>query len=386
LPLVGGLLVVVLVALLDYLTGPQLSFSLFYLAPVLGCAWWGGFPQGVLVALAGAVAWHAVDYVENPDQAPVIRLWNDVVLFSTLTLASSLAARLHAGMRRERHLARTDPLTGAANARTFYEAVVAEADRARRTGRPLTLAYLDLDDFKQLNDRQGHAAGDEALLEVVAVLHRSLRGPDLLARLGGDEFGLLLPETDGVGATTLLARLQELLLEAMNRRRWPVTFSIGSVTYLRLFEDVDRMIQQIDTLMYRAKRNGKGRIEHIVIRDERDLPSDGRREADRRATIRVLCDRAARVRRMGQDEDSEEFAVLRDISTCGIGLHLEKAFPPNTVIVVESLAPGSRTLLARVVHVTPADGGWLHGCVLSGRLDSSGMGGWVTSDMPEVAS
>jgi len=237
-----------------------------------------------------------------------------------------------------------------------------------------------------LNDRFGHRAGDEALVQMVRTIQANLRSGDVLARLGGDEFALLLPEVEPAGAAALLARLQEVLLEAMARQNWPVTFSIGAVTYLRLFEDVDGMVQQIDTLMYRAKRNGKGRVEHLVLRDERDLPRDGRREAERRATVRVLCDRAARVRQEGQDEDAEEFAVLRDISTSGIGLHLEKPFPPDTVIVVESVSPGSRTLLARVIHVTPADGGWLHGCVLSGRLDPKGLGGWVTSELPEVSS
>jgi len=165
----------------------------------------------------------------------------------------------------------------------------------------------------------------------------------------------------------------------------PITFSIGAVTHLRYFEDVDRMIQRVDTLMYRAKRKGKGRVEHTVVDHERDGGPDGDRETDRRATVRMLCDRAARVRRESQDEEHEEFAILRDISVGGVGLHLEKPFPPDTVIVVESVAPGARTLLARVVHVQPTDGGWLHGCVLSGRLDTKGFGGWLTSDVPEVA-
>src|SRR5262249_8957587 len=75
LPLATGLLLVAVVALLDYVTGPQLSFSLFYLGPVLACAWWGGFAQGVLVALAGSAAWHTVDVVEKPAFAPMVRLW-----------------------------------------------------------------------------------------------------------------------------------------------------------------------------------------------------------------------------------------------------------------------------------------------------------------------
>src|SRR5262245_23499634 len=130
--LTGGLFLAWLVALLDYLTGPHLSFSLFYVAPVVACAWWGGFPHGIFVALAGAVGWHFVDLLENPLLPPAAGVWNGVVRFCTLALAGSLVARLHAGVLRERCLARTDPLTGAANARTFYETAATEAERASR--------------------------------------------------------------------------------------------------------------------------------------------------------------------------------------------------------------------------------------------------------------
>src|SRR5947209_3726117 len=84
-------------------------------------------------------------------------------------------------------IAPTDALTGAANGRTFYECVTVEVGRARRLTRPLTLAYLDLDNFKQLNDRLGHAAGDQALMHFVQVVRQNLRNADVLARLGGDE-------------------------------------------------------------------------------------------------------------------------------------------------------------------------------------------------------
>src|SRR5207253_5185332 len=114
----------------DYGTGPYLSFGIFYLIPVAACAWYGGFPHGTLMALAAAVAWNTVDALENPLIPASIGLWNGVSRFATLALASSLVARLHSGILRERLLARTDALTGAANARTFYEAVAAEAGRA----------------------------------------------------------------------------------------------------------------------------------------------------------------------------------------------------------------------------------------------------------------
>src|SRR5260370_39212914 len=121
--------------------------------------------------------------------------WSGVVRLGTLVLVTSLVSRLRVGIVRERLLARTDALTGAANGRTFYETAAVEADRARRSGRPLTLAYLDLDNFKQLNDRLGHAAGDAGLQAMVELIHVHIRPAGLLARLGGGEFALLVPDT-----------------------------------------------------------------------------------------------------------------------------------------------------------------------------------------------
>ena len=190
---------VAVISLLDRGTDSHLSLSLLYLLPVTACAWCGGFSDGILLSLGGSVAWHLVDWAENPALPPSVRVWNGVIRFGTLALMSSLVSRLRISIVRERLLARTDALTGAANGRTFYETAEAEAERSRRSERPLTLAYFDLDNFKQLNDRRGHVAGDEALRSVVHTIQLHLRNADVLARLGGDEFALLLPETGSGG-------------------------------------------------------------------------------------------------------------------------------------------------------------------------------------------
>jgi diguanylate cyclase (GGDEF)-like protein len=373
----AGLVLVGLIALLDYETGPYLSCSIFYLIPVAACAWWGGFSHGILVAVAGSVAWHIIDLVENPALPSVAGVWNGIVRFGTLTLVSSLVSRLHSSVQGERRLARTDPLTGAANARTFYETAVIEAERARRATRPLTLAYFDMDNFKQLNDRLGHAAGDKALLHVVQTIRANLRGADLLARLGGDEFALLLPEQGAEGAVALLNRLQVLLSEEMVRKGWPVTLSIGAITFLRPLWDVDQMIQQVDALMYEAKRKGKGRVEHMVVEEGQLAPPDERRLIERRAAARMLCNRTARVRRERQAENAEEFGTVRDISLGGISLYLDQPIAADSLVMVEPLSPGARVLLARVVYAAPDGRGWKHGCELAPRLNAEELGVWL---------
>jgi diguanylate cyclase (GGDEF)-like protein len=381
---VGALLAVVLTALLDYETGPALSLCIFYLVPVAVCAWWCGFSHGILLSLAGAVAWSVVDSLENPSFPAVVGLWNGIVRFGMLVIISSLVARLHTGVQRERTLARTDALTGAANGRTFYETVIAESERALRNGRPLTLAYLDLDNFKQLNDQLGHAAGDAALVDLVQLIRPGLRAHDVLARLGGDEFALLLPETDGAGAVALLTRLQTVIGQEMNRAGRSLTVSVGAVTFCKPLWDVDVMVQQVDTLMYAAKRFGKNRVEHATVSDVGGLAQSDRLRLERRATARNVCDNSARVRREGAESADEEFATIHDISPDGVGLRMDRQFPVGSILIVEPLAHQASTLLARVVRAIEEPNGWLHGCELPARLSSDEMQRWVTADLKEL--
>jgi diguanylate cyclase (GGDEF)-like protein len=377
-----GLAVVGLTGWLDHLTGPELSLSMFYLVPVAACAWWGGFAHGILLALAGAVAWHLVDAAHHPEIAAPVGLFNGIVRFGMLVIVSSLVARLHVGIVRERLLARTDALTGAANGRTFYEAIARESERAVRAGRPLTLVYLDLDNFKQLNDKHGHAAGDEALIDLVRVIGPGLRGADVLARLGGDEFAVLLPETDASGAIALLTRMQDTLAYEMARAGRPLTVSIGAVTFLKPHWDVDVMVQQVDGLMYAAKRRGKNRVEHITIRHERDLRAGHPPRLERRATARTVCNHSARVRPEGH-EGEELFATVHDLAPAGVGLRLNRNFPLGTVLIVEPLAYQAKTLLARVVRLEASeDGQWLHGCMLSPELSPDEIDCWLSGNVP----
>ena len=122
----ASVLAVVLIGMLDSATESRLSISILYLLPVTACAWSCGFSHGILLSLGGSVAWHLVDLTENPALPPSVRVWNGVIRFGTLALMASLVSRLRVSILRERLLARTDPLTGAANGRTFYETAMAE--------------------------------------------------------------------------------------------------------------------------------------------------------------------------------------------------------------------------------------------------------------------
>ena len=372
-----SVLLVFVTAALDYGTGPELSLAIFYLLPIAAAAWWGGFEDGVLLAIISVVAWHIVETNQHPSMNPGISLFNGVVRFCFFVITSSLLTRLRATMRREQAMARTDPLTGAANARTFYEAAQMELLRVGRTGRPFTMAYLDVDNFKAVNDRLGHAAGDELLRRVAETIRLHTRGQDLLARLGGDEFALLLPETDADGASVSLRKLRETLSQAVAGTDCPVTYSIGAATFLRPPADVDAMVRRVDTLMYAVKRGGKDQVHLEIVADPSQPPPEGV-PGERRAHVRALCTRPVRVVCDGSIDRHINFAKVRNLSVTGIGLELRNEVSTGTLLTVEPICGGrARTLLARVVRNERIEGGWIHGCELAQHLNAEELQAWL---------
>jgi len=189
---------------------------------------------------------------------PVVT-WNAAQQLGVFLVLSVVLDAFKKRLLDEQHAARTDPLTSLSNRRAFVEADWLELERGRRHGRPLSLLYIDCDDFKLVNDRFGHVAGDNVLSAVGGTLRQAVRGLDTVARLGGDEFGVLLPEVDGAGAVALAERLRLQLRETLAGRGDAVTFSIGVATFLRPPASVDEMILRADELMYEAKRSGKDR-------------------------------------------------------------------------------------------------------------------------------
>ena len=309
----GGFSLVTVIGFLDFLTGPELSFAIFYLVPIAFGAWWGGFAQGILLAMACVSSWQAVEIAEGSAVSPIIQLWNGTARFGIFVITSSLLWRLRVALYLEKMLGRSDPLTGAANGRTFYESVSQTVERSLRTEQPLTLAYLDLDNFKWLNDKLGHAAGDQALCLLVQTIQQNLRATDVLARLGGDEFALLLPECGEMDARAILERIRERFSHEMQRRKWPVTLSIGATTFPQPVRNVDAMVRHVDALMFQAKKAGKNRIVHHLMREsELELELAGVKVHERRATARVLCDRPARVASEGEADGVDDFARVRE--------------------------------------------------------------------------
>jgi diguanylate cyclase (GGDEF)-like protein len=210
-------------------------------------------------SLYGAVLWFGLAWLDlvHPAQSE-----HHVQLRGVLSLSvlGGILLRLRQVYRGMQELSRRDPLTGLLNRRGFEELGSLELQRAGRYRRPIAFALLDVDRFKQINDRFGHATGDR-VLRIVAEQLCLLRKSDLSVRLGGDEFGLLMPETDVAGAELLIARLRQLVDEHMAELGWTVTLSVGITEVpARLASArpprVDGMIAEADARMYEAKTGG----------------------------------------------------------------------------------------------------------------------------------
>jgi diguanylate cyclase (GGDEF)-like protein len=161
--------------------------------------------------------------------------------------------------------ARTDHLTGACNARSFRALALVEVERARRHRHELSLAYVDVDDFKAINDGLGHTEGDHVLLQMSHVMRSLVRRIDTVARLGGDEFVVLLPETSASQARVVVDRLRSELARLRTRDDGPVSCSIGLVTFVEAPRSLQELVDAADGLMYVAKTKGKDRVEQAAL-------------------------------------------------------------------------------------------------------------------------
>lgn len=255
---IGSLL---LITLIDYFTEYDFHFFLFYAFQVSFVAWFLGHRRGILDAWICTLAWWALNYhLVHPGHSLTIATWNTVIRLVFFVLVAELIHALKQQTVYLTTLADNDTLTGLKNRRSFYEGLKREYSRGLRKSEPMSLIYLDLDNFKTVNDTLGHLAGDQVLIQVGQTLKNSLRQSDLMARLGGDEFVILMPDTLPEAALQVTQRLKDALLSDMQAQSWPITFSIGIASFKALPDVYEQMVQQADQLMYQVKHTGKNNL------------------------------------------------------------------------------------------------------------------------------
>ena len=244
------------------LTRPSVQMIGYHLLPILMSAWLcSRRVTGLVTALSLSTSLLVAHQALQPD-AP---LWEAVLAYASVCLVLAGFALTAVGMRavflRLENERNTDPLTGLRNRRSFLELATYELAASARRRTVTTLASIDLDDFKRVNDTLGHAAGDQLLVEIGACLRRGFRKTDCIGRLGGDEFAVLLPDANEAEAAAVLDKVRRCLQPVFERFGGVAGISVGTVsTQQGAPTTVDALLALADERMYVTKRAAKGRL------------------------------------------------------------------------------------------------------------------------------
>ena len=256
--------IVLAIGYADHTLGYQFGFSIFYLLPIIIATRNLGKNTGLFISVLCAGLWALMDIMHGVHYpSPLVFYWNTFIRF----ILFIITVMIFDGWEKEKETARTDTLTQVSNRLAFNEFGQMEIRRCRRYAHSFSLIYLDVDNFKIINDKFGHRSGDRLLVLLAEALRANFRETDLVARLGGDEFSVILVETEADGAKQALGRVCEALAK-IPRVGSIVTLSIGLLTYTRPPESFEDAVKKADKLMYLAKNKGKNCIQSAVINGE----------------------------------------------------------------------------------------------------------------------
>jgi diguanylate cyclase (GGDEF)-like protein len=259
--LLSGLAVIGIGYGVEALTDQDLSVSIVYVAGVAFMAWSAGIRAGLIGATAAAVAIGLDAFADG--MAPGAIASQVAISLIFLVAGTAVIARWRDTLERSESEARVDQLTGAPNRLASREWAGIQLARLERQGESLSVAFLDLDGLKRVNDRDGHASGDAVLVLLANCAREILRPTDLFARVGGDEFVLLLSDTDHDEAINVTRRIQDRF-RATNGDQ-ALSIAAGLVTWRRPPENLEDLFVESDALMYEAKRDGGERLASKVI-------------------------------------------------------------------------------------------------------------------------
>ena len=258
--LITGLVCTGLIGVFDLIAPQEATHSFLYLLPISFVTWFSSKRAGFLVLTLCTALWS----INNVASTMLTTAWNILSTLAFFVAIATLVDKTRRLLENERKLARKDHLTGAWNMRAFYELVEHDMNNSRRTGQPFSLAYLDIDNFKTVNDTYGHIIGDELLRANVAEIIGSLRSTDIVGRLGGDELAIFFPATDQLSVRTIMEKLVAKLSNLAEVNSWPISFSVGVVTCKGGVYDLEKLISCADLLMYQVKKTGKNSVNYAT--------------------------------------------------------------------------------------------------------------------------
>lgn len=268
------LLMIITVGMLRAKTDVELTS--LALIPVLIISWIGGQWNGLVMSLLSVGLWLIGDFSKMQFHNNSWIIWmNATTRFITYGLVAYLIAKIQRQFVSAFQLASLDPLTGLHNRRSFLNFGLSEVSRSIRYSHSLAIAFLDLDNFKKLNDSKGHDVGDVALQAIAKTLTENLRANDRITRLGGDEFAILLPEIQYEEAIEVGHKISNTVNTVLYDFP-PVTGSIGIAWFGVADRTFHEMLKVADQLMYEVKASGKGnfRCQNITLKTDSKKSSD----------------------------------------------------------------------------------------------------------------
>jgi len=264
--LISGLFLVVVLGIIDKITGSEISFSIFYLIPIIFVTWFSHRWVGIFISGAGAIAWLMADLMAGQIYSHwLVPYWNAIMRFCIFLVNVYILSRLKGALELEKTLSRIDSLTGIANGKYFIELVNNEIHRSSTSNYPFTIAYMDLDDLKTVNDRFGHNEGDIVLCTVASIIRNNIGVTDIVGRLGGDEFAILFSGMGAERSQGIIPKIHKSLLDAMLENKWGITISIGVGTFKGPNFSAEEIIRLTESLMYSVKDAGKSGIKYEVF-------------------------------------------------------------------------------------------------------------------------
>jgi len=261
-----ALIIVIILGFLDHLTGYEISFSIFYLIPILTIAWFKGIRYAIIISIFSSATWLTADITSGHHYFYVlIPLWNMLMRLMVFIVIILMAVKVKKELELEKEISKLDILTGLNNTMSFMEQAEIEKNRSLRFKRPFTIAYIDIDNFKQLNDTFGHSEGDILLQNLGKNIRENMRAYDIAARLGGDEFVIFFPETDKQQAQEVANKIKSSIEMILRKHLDSLTLSIGVVTVTNPVYPIEGIIKIADGLMYSVKNISKNGIKYQML-------------------------------------------------------------------------------------------------------------------------